>query len=120
MFCLKVEYKCLMKEKLVPKFRQEVKVKVDIVTSDDIKIYYTGKFQGFTAGYIIRFDFMFQSYSTKPKFFVRKVEPIINQGILNEIDVMRGKDIKGVVIYFISVLIVGIISPSASRSATIL
>ena len=26
---------------------------VDIVTSDDIKIYYTGKFQDFTAWYII-------------------------------------------------------------------
>ena len=42
-----------MKKKLVPKLRQEVKVKVDICTSDDIKIYYTGKFQDFTAGYII-------------------------------------------------------------------
>ena len=31
------------KKKVVPKLRQEVKVKVDIVTSDDIKIYYTGK-----------------------------------------------------------------------------
>ena len=29
-----------------------MKVKVDIVTSDDIKIYYTGKFQDFTARYI--------------------------------------------------------------------
>ena len=27
-----------MKEKVVPKIQQEVKVKVDIVTSDDIKI----------------------------------------------------------------------------------
>ena len=34
-------------KKIVPKLRQEVKV--DIVTSDDIKIYYTGKFQVFTA-----------------------------------------------------------------------
>ena len=34
---------------LVPKLWQEVKVKVDIVTSDDTKIYYTGKFQDFTA-----------------------------------------------------------------------
>ena len=41
------------KKKVVPKLRQEVKVKVDIVTSDDIKIYYTGKFQDFTARYII-------------------------------------------------------------------
>ena len=31
-----------MKKKVVPKLRQEVKI--DIVTSDDIKIYYTGKF----------------------------------------------------------------------------
>ena len=36
-------------KKVVPKLRQ----KVDIVTSDDIKIYYNGKFQGFTARYII-------------------------------------------------------------------
>ena len=43
-----------MKEKkVVPTLRQKVKVKVDIVTSDDIKIYYTGKFQDFTASYII-------------------------------------------------------------------
>ena len=37
------------KKKVVPKLRQEVKVKVDIITSDDIKIYYTGKFQDFNA-----------------------------------------------------------------------
>ena len=42
-----------MKKKIVPKLRQEVKVKADIVTSDDTKIYYTGKFQDFTARYII-------------------------------------------------------------------
>ena len=42
-----------MKKKVVPKLRQEVKVKVDIDTSDDIKIYYTGKFKDFTAKYII-------------------------------------------------------------------
>ena len=42
-----------MKKKVVPNLRQEVKVKVDIVTSDDIKIYYTGKFLDFTARYII-------------------------------------------------------------------
>ena len=41
-------------KKVVPKLWQEVKVKVDIVTSDDIKIYYTGKFQDFTAKYIIK------------------------------------------------------------------
>ena len=43
-----------MKKIVVPKLRQEVKVKDDIVTSDDIKIYYPGKFQNFTARYIIR------------------------------------------------------------------
>ena len=43
-----------MKNKVVPKLRQEVNVKVGIITSDDIKIYYTGKFQDFTARYIIR------------------------------------------------------------------
>ena len=31
-----------------------MKVKVDIVTSDDIKAYYTAKFQDFTARYIIK------------------------------------------------------------------
>ena len=34
----------LNEKKVVPKLRQEVKVKTDIVTSDDIKIYYTWKF----------------------------------------------------------------------------
>ena len=43
-------YKCLM-IKVVLKLRQEVKV--DIVTSDDIKIYHTGKFQNFTGRYKI-------------------------------------------------------------------
>ena len=42
-----------MKKKVVPELRQEVKVKVNIVTRDDIKIYYTGKFQDFTARYKI-------------------------------------------------------------------
>ena len=41
-----------MKKKVVPKLRQEVKVKVHIVTTD-IKIYYMGKIQGFTARCII-------------------------------------------------------------------
>ena len=41
----------MKKKKPVPKLRQEVKVKFDIVTSDDIKIYYFGKFQDFTARY---------------------------------------------------------------------
>ena len=50
---LTLSISALWKKKVVPKLRQEVKVKVDIVTSDDIKIYYTGKFQDFTARYII-------------------------------------------------------------------
>ena len=33
-----------MRKKVVSKLRKEVKVKTDIVTSDDIKIYYTRKF----------------------------------------------------------------------------
>ena len=46
-------YKCLMeKKKVVPKLGQEVKVKVDIFVSADIKIYYTRKLQDFTARYI--------------------------------------------------------------------
>ena len=48
-------------KKVVPKLRQEVKVKVDIVTSDDIKIYYTGKFQDFTARYIIKYNVYLKS-----------------------------------------------------------
>ena len=43
-----------MKKKVDPKLRQEVNVKVAIVTSDDIKIYYTGKFQDFITRYIIK------------------------------------------------------------------
>ena len=38
-----------MKKKVVPKLQQ--KVKVNIATSDDIKIYYTGEFQDFTVRY---------------------------------------------------------------------
>ena len=43
-----------MEKKVVPKLRQEVHVKVDIVTCDDIKIYFSGKFLDFTARYIIK------------------------------------------------------------------
>ena len=42
-----------MKKKVVPTLQQGVKAKIDMVTSDNIKIYYTGKFQDFTARYII-------------------------------------------------------------------
>ena len=38
-------YKCIMKKKVVPKLRQEVKV--DILISDDIKTYYIEKIPGF-------------------------------------------------------------------------
>ena len=55
-------YNCRMKKKVVPKLRQEVKVKVDIVTNDDIKMYYTGKFQDFSARYIINEFILFQIY----------------------------------------------------------
>ena len=41
-------------KKVVPKLRQEVKVKVDIVTRDDIKMYCIGKFKDFTASYIMK------------------------------------------------------------------
>ena len=55
-----------MKKKVVPKLRQEVKVTVDIITSDDIKIHYTGKFQDFTAKYIIKyFNFIFFTLGRK-------------------------------------------------------
>ena len=50
-------------KKVVPKLRQEVKVKVDTVTSDDIKIYYTGKFQDINAMYIMN-----TIHSTDPKY----------------------------------------------------
>ena len=50
----------LNEKKGVPKLRQEVKV--DIVTSDDIKIYYTWKFQDFTARYIIKRYFREEKY----------------------------------------------------------
>ena len=53
-----------MKKKVVPKLRPEVKVKVDIVTIDDIKIYYTGKFQDFTARYIIHIYFFYLQQGT--------------------------------------------------------
>ena len=43
-----------MKKKVVPKLRKKVKVKVDVVSSDDINIYYTRKFQDFTARYVIK------------------------------------------------------------------
>ena len=52
-----------MKKKVVSKLLQEVKVKVDIITSDDNKIYNTGKFQDFTARYIIKLIKLFTTQS---------------------------------------------------------
>ena len=51
-----------MKKKRSSKLRQEVKVKVDIVTSDAIKIYYTGKFMDFTGRYIMNQSFPGDSF----------------------------------------------------------
>ena len=48
-----------MKKKVVPKLGKEVKMKVDIITSDDIKICYTGKFQDFTARYMLKSIYCF-------------------------------------------------------------
>ena len=61
-----------MEKKVVPKLRQEVKVKFDIVTSDDIKIYYTGKFQDFTAGYIIKCNCLYRQQRWPYKFLIEK------------------------------------------------
>ena len=63
------------KKKIVPKLRQEVKVNVDIVTTDDIKIYYTGKFQDFTARYIINRGCFF---SVKDRNSFHRVDTIGN------------------------------------------
>ena len=62
--------------KVVPKLRQEVNVKVDIVTSDDIKIYYTGKFQDYTARYIINRGYLF--FSVKNRNLFHRVDIIGN------------------------------------------
>ena len=55
-----------MKKKVVPTLQQEVKLKFNIVTSDDIKIYYTGKFQDFTARYIIKYIDMLATFYIDP------------------------------------------------------
>ena len=47
-------------------------MKVDIVTSDDIKIYYSGKFQDFTARYIINItSYSWQSSSQNERVCVQ-------------------------------------------------
>ena len=62
----------LNEKKVVPKLRQEVKVKVDIVTSDNMKIYYTGKFQDFTARYIIKRVYFYQLVDNMRKYLPKK------------------------------------------------
>ena len=68
----------LNEKKAVPKLRQEVKVTVDIVTSDDIKTYYTGKFQDSSARYIIK-PINSRIYLTKsaPKIFKEKNDYLV-------------------------------------------
>ena len=68
-----------MKKKVVPNLRQEVKVKVDIVTSDDIKICYTGKFQYFRARYIINDIYMHFNTSTTCSFFTNLINKVCNK-----------------------------------------
>ena len=58
----------LNEKKKVPKLQQEVKVNVDIVTSDDIKIYNTGKFQDFTIRCII--NILYTVYTGESYFFL--------------------------------------------------
>ena len=60
-----------MKKKVVPKLWQEVKVEVDIVTSEDIKIYHIGKFQDFTARCVIK-HYIYYSKFSKDHFFLVK------------------------------------------------
>ena len=63
-----------MKKKIVPTLQQEVKIKVDIVTNDEIKIYYTGKFQDFTARYIIKIFTMFTPFLIQQACVLRTVK----------------------------------------------
>ena len=73
----------------VPKLRQEVKVKVDIVTSDDIKSYsyYTRKFQDFTARYVMKciFSELQRIYEGVKKSFPLKLRKIGNALQIGEI-----------------------------------
>ena len=68
------------KKKIVPKLRQEVKV--DIVTSDDIKIYYTRKFQDFTARYIIKLNHDYEHLKALI-FFVMVGNVLINIPVIS-------------------------------------
>ena len=59
-------YKRLIEKKVVTKLQQAVKVKVDIITCDDINIYYTVKFQDFTARYVINnLDLLFNRHRAR-------------------------------------------------------
>ena len=66
----------MKKKKKNPQLRQEVKVKVDIVTSDDIKIYYTGKFQDFTARYMYIVKSLYYSLHRRNRHVLRVNECI--------------------------------------------
>ena len=63
----------LNEQKVVPKLRQDVKVKVDIVTSDDINIYYTGIFKDFTARYLI--NKCITSFCNTDQLYAYKLRP---------------------------------------------
>ena len=62
-----------MKKKVGPKLWQEVQLKNDIVTSDDIKIYNTGKFQDFSASYVMKNQILRSHYHTIPHFDALKI-----------------------------------------------
>ena len=84
----------LNEEKVVPKLRQEVKVKVDIVTSDDIKTYSTGKFQDFTARYIIRICFLTNMFSLQREMIIAPLFREITTISTNNLKI----DIKGILV----------------------
>ena len=41
------------------------------------------------------FCFIIQTYKVKPAFFARKFEPVISQEIINDVDIMMGRDLIG-------------------------
>ena len=66
------------KKQVVPKLRQDVKVKADIVTSDDIKIYYNEKFQDFTARYVMNIVYITHFFSSQNGFKTPSVSEVRN------------------------------------------
>ena len=82
-----------------------MKVKVGIVTSDDIKIYYTGKFQDFTARYVIKENSLWLYYignkgcyvinrSSKKSYGISTVTTLTMYRILSKHFLVRGKLIR--------------------------